>query len=96
MAIAVIFLFANLVGMGLGPLATGALSDLLRPWAGEDSLRYALLFLCPGYLWIGWQFLEASRTVAHDVMASHPAGTDELGQQPKVVSPISSRIRQRP
>ena len=40
---AAIFLFMfNLVGMGLGPLVIGALSDLLEPSFGVDSLRYAM------------------------------------------------------
>jgi len=37
MSIALIYLFANLIGMGC-PLAAGALSDAFRPWAGENSL----------------------------------------------------------
>lgn len=66
-AIATIFLLANLVGMGLGPLATGALSDALRPTFGEESLRYALLLLCLGYLLAAWHLWCASTTVAHDL-----------------------------
>lgn len=69
MSIAVMFLFANLIGMGLGPLMAGALSDAFRPWAGEESLRYALLALCPGYLWAGWHLWRASKTVTRDVEA---------------------------
>jgi MFS family permease len=69
-SIAVIYLFANLVGMGLGPLAAGVLSDALRPWAGENSLRYALLALCPGYLWAAWHLWRASTTVARDLEAA--------------------------
>jgi MFS family permease len=67
MSIAVIYLFANLIGMGLGPLAAGALSDAFRPWAGEESLRYALLALCPGYLWAGWHLWWGSRSVSRDL-----------------------------
>ena len=66
-AIAFIYLFANLIGMGLGPLAAGALSDVLRPRFGEESLRYALLALCPGYLWAMWHLWRASRTVTRDI-----------------------------
>jgi predicted MFS family arabinose efflux permease len=66
-SIATIYLFANLIGTGLGPLATGALSDSLRPLLGEESLRYALLALCPGYLWGGWHMWRASRTVGDDL-----------------------------
>jgi MFS transporter, Spinster family, sphingosine-1-phosphate transporter len=64
MSIALIYLFANLIGMGLGPLAAGALSDGLRPIAGEESLRYALLILSPGYCWGAWHVWRASRTIA--------------------------------
>jgi hypothetical protein len=56
--------------MGLGPLVAGALSDAFRQWAGEDSLRYALLTLCPGYLWSGWHLWRASTTVERDLHAA--------------------------
>jgi sugar phosphate permease len=72
-AIAIVYLFANLIGMGLGPLAVGALSDGFRPWAGDESLRYALLLFAPGYLWAAWHALRASRTVMRD-LAAGPAG----------------------
>jgi MFS family permease len=69
-SIATIYLFANLIGMGLGPLAAGALSDAFRPLVAEDSLRYALLALCPGYLWVGWHVWRASTTVTRDLSAA--------------------------
>jgi MFS family permease len=40
---ALTLLVTNLIGLGLGPLAVGKLSDLLMPVYGEDSLRYAML-----------------------------------------------------
>lgn len=67
MSVALLYLFANLIGMGLGPLATGALSDAFRLWVGDESLRYALLVLCPGYLWGGWHLWQGSRTVTRDL-----------------------------
>ena len=42
-AVALQTICTTLAGIGLGPLLTGALSDLLLPWAGDESLRYALL-----------------------------------------------------
>lgn len=69
LSIAILYLFANLIGMGLGPLAAGALSDALRPLLGEESLRYSLLALSPGYLWSGWHLWRASRTVTLDLDA---------------------------
>jgi len=70
-SIAFLYLCANLVGMGLGPLAAGTLSDALRPLLGEESLRYALLALCPGYLWAAWHLWCASRTVMEDLRGGH-------------------------
>ena len=67
MSIALIYLCANLIGLGLGPLAVGALSDAYRSWAGDESLRYALVTLCPGYLWAMWHLWRASQTVAGDL-----------------------------
>jgi predicted MFS family arabinose efflux permease len=65
-SVAILYLFANLVGMGLGPLAAGALSDAFEPWLGEESLRYALLALCPGYVWGGCHLWQASKSVESD------------------------------
>jgi MFS family permease len=66
-AVAIIYLFANLIGLGLGPLAVGALSDLMHGHLGNESLRYALLITSPGYLWVSWHFWKASRTVGRDL-----------------------------
>jgi MFS family permease len=66
-SIALILLFSSLIGTGLGPLTVGVLSDGMRPLAGENSLRYALLALCPGYLWAAWHLWRASKTVIRDL-----------------------------
>jgi MFS family permease len=70
MSIALVYLFANLVGMGFGPLAAGALSDALQPQFGQDSLRYALAILSPGYLWAAWHLWRAGMTIARDFSAA--------------------------
>ena len=67
MSVAVIYLFSNLIGMGLGPLAVGALSDAFQPWFAEESLRYSLLCMCPGLVWVAWHLWRASRTVVTEV-----------------------------
>lgn len=82
MSVAAIYLFANLIGLGLGPLAAGALSDALRPWAGEESLRYALLALCPGYFWCAWHLWRGSKTVARDLEAVQRADQRVGGSVP--------------
>jgi len=42
-ASAMFLLINNLLGLGFGNLALGALSDVLRPQFGDESLRFALL-----------------------------------------------------
>jgi MFS family permease len=71
-ALSIIYFAANLVGMGLGPLAAGLISDSFHSWAGDESLRYALLALCPGYIWSGFHLWRASRSAraAEDASAS--------------------------
>jgi hypothetical protein len=39
----------NLIGLGLGPLFFGILSDALKPVAGDDSVRWVLY----GAAWLG-------------------------------------------
>jgi predicted MFS family arabinose efflux permease len=68
-AVATTYLFTNLIGVGLGPLCVGLISDLITPFAGADSLRLALLALCPGYGWAAWHLWHASRSFGHDLAA---------------------------
>jgi MFS transporter, Spinster family, sphingosine-1-phosphate transporter len=70
MSIALMYFFCNLVGMGLGPLAVGAMSDAMRPWLGQEALRYSLLAFSPGYLWCAWHLWRASHTLSQDVAVS--------------------------
>ena len=62
-----VFLFANLIGLGVGPLAVGVVSDLLNPTLGQDSLRYALVLFCPGGLWAAFHFWKAANTIELDI-----------------------------
>lgn len=39
----------NLIGLGLGPLFFGMMSDAFRPMAGEESVRWVLW----GAAWLG-------------------------------------------
>lgn len=63
---AILYLLGNLIGMGIGPMAAGALSDFFRPLFGEESLRYVLLVLTPGYLWAAWHTWAPHKTVLYD------------------------------
>jgi MFS transporter, Spinster family, sphingosine-1-phosphate transporter len=42
MAAAVLLFAQNLIGLGLGPLFFGILSDMFKPIAGPDSVRWVL------------------------------------------------------
>ena len=66
-ALALIFLLANLIGLGLGPIAVGVLSDLLAPMFGQESLRYALMLFSPGYLWVAYYYWKAGNTIEDDI-----------------------------
>ncbi|MBK6800627.1 MFS transporter [Novosphingobium sp.] len=46
-AAAILLLMYNIVGLGLGPLFVGMLSDFLRPQLGDDSLRWGLMGIIP-------------------------------------------------
>jgi MFS family permease len=48
LASAILLFVVNLVGLGLGPLAFGALSDALKPIAGGESVRWVLV--CAAFL----------------------------------------------
>jgi len=72
-----IFLVANLIGTGLGPLAVGALSDVLNAWLGAESLRYALLAVSPSYLLGSWFLWRAGQTITADLQTAHEHTTWE-------------------
>ena len=63
-ASAILFFLINLIGMGLGPWGVGLLSDMLSAELGNESLRYAMLYLLPAAMgWSAVHFLMASRTL---------------------------------
>lgn len=67
-ASAILFFVLNLIGLGLGPLAVGYLSDELAPSLGDESLRYAMLYVLPVAMsWSVIHFWLASRTLREDL-----------------------------
>jgi MFS family permease len=44
---AILFFVLNLIGLGLGPLTIGMISDMLQPSFGIESLRWALYTIVP-------------------------------------------------
>jgi predicted MFS family arabinose efflux permease len=92
MAIASISMFANLVGIGFGPLAVGVASDWLRPLLGQESLRYTLLAFSPGYLWVSWHLWQASKTVTRDLAAMALDQDGATDQRESVMNAAAERI----
>ncbi|HSF47437.1 MAG TPA: MFS transporter [Burkholderiales bacterium] len=74
LAAALLLLVANLIGLGLGPLVVGVVSDSLQATHGPDSLRLALLVLLPLYCWGAYHYHAAARTISRD-LAAHQSGT---------------------
>ncbi|MEM9171523.1 MAG: MFS transporter [Pseudomonadota bacterium] len=64
---AVLLLVINLVGLGMGPPLTGALSDLLQPTFGNDSMRYALFSLVLVGLWSTFHYWRAGQYLPADL-----------------------------
>ncbi len=67
MASAVMLFIINLIGLGLGPLAIGVLSDLFTPYFADASLRWALVVGSLVNLWAFFHFVMAARTVREEL-----------------------------
>ena len=64
----VALLIINVIGLALGPLLTGMLSDGLEGRFGEESMRYALLLVTSIILpWAAWHYARAGRTIDADL-----------------------------
>jgi MFS family permease len=66
-AVAVCFFFANLLGLGLGPVVTGALSDALSIHYGPDGLRYALMIVEVVSLGVAWFYFRCGKSMPPDL-----------------------------
>jgi predicted MFS family arabinose efflux permease len=67
-ASALLLFLLNIIGLGLGPMFTGILSDLLRESFGDDSLRYSLLLV--GAVigpWSAYHYFAAGRHIEADL-----------------------------
>ena len=60
LAAALLLLVINLVGLGLGPLLVGWLSDLFQPQFGSESIRYALAVAGLASLWAGIHYVRGA------------------------------------
>jgi hypothetical protein len=55
------------LGLGLGPLVAGEISDALRPQVGDDSFRYGLCLVGFGNLWAAFHYFSGARTIRQNV-----------------------------
>jgi len=63
-----LFLFIiNLIGMGLGSVVIGGMSDALTPQYGQDALRYTLLVVMVFNLWAAYHYWRAGRYMEADL-----------------------------
>lgn len=67
---AVYLFFLNLVGLGLGPLAVGALSDYFAATNQDTSLRYALFIVSNVYLLSTYLYWRAAKHVREEMVYS--------------------------
>ena len=81
-ASAILLFVLNLIGLGLGPVFAGFLSDTLRPGYGEESIRYSLLILAvTGNIWSALHYYLASRTLREDLVAKDQLAEESLASE---------------
>lgn len=63
MATAIMMFILNLVGLGIGPVLVGFISDMFSASQGQNSLRFALAIIQIAGLWGGLHFWLAARAI---------------------------------
>ncbi|MFQ5547292.1 MAG: spinster family MFS transporter [Woeseia sp.] len=67
-ASAILLFLINIVGLGLGPLLAGMLSDALADSLGIESMRYSLLIIGAVMTpWTAFHYFMAGRHIEHDL-----------------------------
>ena len=67
MASAILLFMLNLIGLGLGPMMTGFMSDWLTPQFGDDALRYAMSITVMVNCWCAFHYFMAAKTIREDI-----------------------------
>lgn len=67
LASAIMLLVLNLFGLGFGPQLIGIVSDLMRDFAGIESLRYALIGAAFANVWACYHYFLAGKTIRYDL-----------------------------
>ena len=84
MASAILYFVLNIIGLGLGPLTVGILSDTYANQFGINNLRYAMAttltisLLGAGFLWMGVRSLTRDLEANRVALSSDtpPASTE--------------------
>ena len=74
-ATSVLLFIQTLIGNGLGPAATGYISDWLQPSYQVDSLRYALVIIGVVNVWAAVHYMLGARTLRHDLEVTEKLAT---------------------
>lgn len=80
LAAAIKTLVLNLIGLGLGPLIIGVLSDMFNTGDSGEGLRYAMLALVSINLWAAVHYMIGARTLREELdqaaLYNRPAGQE--------------------
>ena len=66
-ATSIVLFMQTLIGLGLGPLAVGKISDILEPSRGQHSLAWGLAIVGLVNVWAAWHFYRGSKTLVKDL-----------------------------
>ena len=83
---ALLLFVLNLIGIGLGPMLSGKISDVLRDTfvaqgmalelARADGLKYALCIMSLANIWAAYHYFRAAKTLREDIAKGYgPLGT---------------------
>ena len=68
-ASSLVLLIINIIGLAMGPLVTGMISDALEPALGVESMRYSLLSVSVVVLPVAaWCFFQAGKSIDSDLL----------------------------
>ena len=71
LASAILLFVLNMIGLGLGPLLVGMLTDGMTPTYGAVSIRYSLMIVALSKFIAIWMFWSASKTLIQDLDAKN-------------------------
>lgn len=90
LASAILIFAQNMIGLGLGPLAFGALSDALAQRVGGESVRWAMLIAACLHVVPAWFLWRSQRLMAvARVMAAGAASQSSEVMQPSLQNKMS-------